>query len=761
MNRRGFVKCGFGAIATGSLTGIFRGANTTLPKKLAIPGQAAVNPFIGKQLYDNDLLKWLYIGWENDHPKSWTFMGGAVAPGLGPAIQYALTVNGITCFPDEFAPDRKSKIKWYLRDGYLPCPVSRWIAGPVQVEIQHFSNRILKDSVTALYSRVRITNSSKIIQSVRLNINAGPNAEVPLSHEPTGAHSDSMYYDMILSPGQSLNRDFVAFATGSRVQPAQLKSQGSFDLNYDAMSKYWHTRIEPLTSPVTLPVSGMVKMYKSIQIMIRENMVKNGNDYEIHPSPTNPSNNHSYDHPFSHDAPNYIDQYMREGDFELAKKMLASSYFKASDTTTWKGLDAGDPAYQDAVGKHMLPYAEYLRCTGDTSYFTPDIQAELKKTSRDLRKLRVFDDPEHYGLMEKSQDFENFAGGGDYLLCDNWSALHGLQAYKYICVKLGNNAEAQWASDEMKDLNDCLNKALEKTCTRRKTEYYVGAFDDITLEQYRSSAYSWVPYSGALSTFPWGASLRGFELGGFWKDRFDDSIQYALEQRDARQIPDGSWGTWWGQPTYGTAYNCSAGLQCLFSDKYRTEVAKNLEFQLENQCVPYNWPEAFEYKGKGQWVGMYEPPVSFGNLDSWGASFTNQALLQVCASVKNDGTVILGRGIPDQWLSPGSVIEWSNVNVNENRKINFKITAGQSEVHLQIWGDVRNGNVHLNLPVFKDNIASADTGTIDNEKGTVILSPTTNSLSVKLRRPPQTRPLLQDRVKGRDGTMEILYPSSS
>jgi len=502
-------------------------------------------------------------------------------------------------------------------------------------------------------------------------------------------------------------------------------------------------------------------MYKSIQITTWENMVKNGEDYEIHAAPRNPFNNDNYDQPFSHDAPNYVDQYMREGDFDIAKRMLASKYFKASNGTSWKGREAMDPIYEDTLGKYLIPYAEYLRGTGDLAYFTVAVREELKKATRNIYALRSFNDQEHYGLMKKSQDFENWADDGDYLLCDNWSALHGLQAYEYICKRLGELDEAEWAAKQMIDLNDSVNKALVNTCARRHIDYYEGAFDDVTLERYGDSDYSWVPYSGALSTFPWGAYLKGFDLGGLWKDKFDDSIRHALAERDRREIPEGSWGTWWGQVSYGTAYNCSAGLQCLYSDIYRTEVVKNLEFQLENQCAPYNWSEAFEYKGRDAWVGMYVPPVSYGNLDSWGASFTKQALLQVCASVKVDGTVIIGRGIPDYWLEPGSVVEWANVNVNEGRTISFRITAGRSAIELRIWGDIRNGEVHFNLPVFKDNIEAADVGTINNEKGIVILSPTTNSVSVTLRHPPETKRNRNDRVKGPGERIETLYPHST
>jgi hypothetical protein len=75
------------------------------------------------------------------------------------------------------------------------------------------------------------------------------------------------------------------------------------------------------------------------------------------------------------------------------------------------------------------------------------------------------------------------------------------------------------------------------------------------------------------------------------------------------------------------------------------------------------------------------------------------------------------------------------VNVNDNRKIDFKISSERSEVKLQIWGDAPNGNVRFNLPAFKNNIASADAGTIDNETGVVTLTSSTTSVTVKLQKP--------------------------
>ena len=64
---------------------------------------------IGAPLYEYDPLKWLYIGWEGDHPKSWTFTGGGLALGQSPTpIQYALTIGNRTYCPDESSPTRKA-----------------------------------------------------------------------------------------------------------------------------------------------------------------------------------------------------------------------------------------------------------------------------------------------------------------------------------------------------------------------------------------------------------------------------------------------------------------------------------------------------------------------------------------------------------------------------------------------------------------------------------------------------------------------------
>lgn len=685
---------------------------------------------IAQMPYLPDTLKWLHIGTIYDHPKSWTFMGGGVAPGLGAAILYTVEVDGIVHAPDEFAPDRKLAIDWSLRDGYQPCPVSVWRAGPVEVTIAHFAVRTPADDATVVYSQVRLAATGSAPIEATLHINASPRIHLPLTKAPTASDTTSMAHTVRLAPGHDVVLDFVSRATGAELNPDDPAGYGTFEEHYARMADGYNERIDGLAHPVRLPHAGIADMYKAIQIMLWGCMVADGTEYEIRAGVLNPGRLESYDRTFPHDVPNYVDQFIREGDYDLGKQILGSDYYRvlnSSDIADWGGLN-----YMDTIGKFMLPYAQYLQNTGDLAWFDDDLRAFLRRAARNIHDCRVFGDPEHEGLMRKGEDFENWSDDGDYLLCDNWAALHGLQAYRYIVTRLDIEEEIAWAEAEIDSLNDALNAALDRTRERRGIDHYLGAFDDLTYLRYtRGSFYSWVAYAGALSTFPWGARLKGFDRGGTWQDKFDASIAWALHERDRRVVPDGSWGAWWSHVTFGSTYNASAGLQCLASATYRTEALKNVEFLYENQCAPFQWSEAFEDKGRDQWVGMYLPQESYGNYESWGTSFSKQAILQACISVQTDGTVIIGRGVPDTWLKPGDVIEWAGVNINDGRVMNFTLTSTGREIHAQFTGDDPQGPIVIDLPAMAHNVASASAGEV-LPSGVVQLAPHDKAVTITL-----------------------------
>ena len=131
---------------------------------------------------------------------------------------------------------------------------------------------------------------------------------------------------------------------------------------------------------------------------------------------------------------------------------------------------------------------------------------------------------------------------------------------------------------------------------------------------------------------------------------------------------------------------------------------------------------------------MYLPQESYGNFESWGTSFSKQAILQACASVHVDGTVILGRGLPLSWLRDGSVIEWANVNINDGRTMDFTISSNGHQVQVQLRGDLPLGQVRIDLPGLAGNIDSATTGRIQNDS-ILVLEPQEREVTISLRTP--------------------------
>jgi hypothetical protein len=673
-------------------------------------------------IYKNDTLHWLYIGWENDHPKSWTFMGGAVAPGQHARIQYAVRAGTTLYTPDEYAADRKPKIKWYLSEGYLPSPVSEWDAGHIHIKIQHFVYRILNGTTSAVYSRISLKNNAADSATARILINASSANEIPLSGAPSLSGPDSMCYDVKLSPGQTMLKDFVALSSGSATT-SQLAGAGGFDDNYAAFSAYYKNRIQMLTHPVTLPDSNLVNMFKNAQITTWESMVKTGSaspQYELRGSGGSPGGPfHSYDLTYNHDVPNMATQLAREGDFALVKNILASNYYQANSGGTSIQND-----FLDAVPKYILPFAEYLKVSNDTGFFTAAVRQELKDAAHRIHDHRYVNaaDSAHNGIMEKSNTLDN---GSDFLVCDNCAALHGLCAYYTICHRLNDTAEVHWAQAELSDLNNAFNRALSSGMTRRKADWYMANFDDNGYFYHYGYDGNWIASSLMTASFPWEAQLRGFDLGGTWKTAFDASIKKAFALRDAKtftwgKIPDGSWGAWW-KHEYGAVYNAGQGLSCLTSETYRLEPVKNLTWLLSNQSAPLQWGESFD---QGDWS---RPAADY---ETWGLGFIKQTILMICASVRDDGTVIIGRGVPDSWTAPGKTIAWAHVHVNGNRMIDFSITGGAASVTLSITGDTPLNSVVFNLPRFKNNIASASAGVINDSLGTVTAPARTKTLTV-------------------------------
>ena len=747
------------------------------------------------EFYTPNANNWLYFGWENHDHKSLSTMGGALYsgganPGKGvrrmadsgmrtppddpsfpntgifdekaKPIRYTVTVGDTEYVPDETSPQRRQNTKWYQADGYMNSPVSEWAAGDtgISVKIQHVVNEVTfqrngqdtQGSVT--FSQVTLRNATDSPQTAVLNVSALSDLEVPLNATPAKESRDTSKYfypqsddDYALYLAEIPAQGEVSFDFAATVwnnpSPSVMKTLGSFDENYAAVKAHYDAILDDMALPVSLPDEEMTNSYINSMIVMWETMVKatwnkddemkGQADYQIRGSAATQAKAlngsgymHGYDTYFPHDVPNMVEQFIRDGRLELAMRIMDSPNYQ----TLY--LPENHGGNLDAVPKFIIPYAtlwQVMDSEQRDAYFTDEVKNKIKTVAKEITTYITED-----GIIQKSESLDNMPY--DYLVVDNFTALHGFAAYRYLCEAWGWTDEAAWTDEQMTSLNNGLNAALDDFMQRNDTEWYMCAMNDDsgfwTRHQNGSVIYdgNWISSTLMMSTFPWDAVLRGYDLGGTWADYLDATMDNAVALKNQRgDIPEGSWGAWWGHE-YGSVYNVGQSVPLLYSDKYRTSVVESYEWLLDNQTAPFQWAESFD---RGLTAGDWTTAAI--DYETWGLGFLRQGLLEATASVKTDGTVIIGRGIPNEWLLSSTPIEWQNIAINDGRKFDtLKLYAPDAKtVRLELAGNDAVGDIVLDLPAFKDNIASVSAGSFDNESGRVTVPGNTKELTVTLK----------------------------
>ena len=110
-------------------------------------------------------------------------------------------------------------------------------------------------------------------------------------------------------------------------------------------------------------------------------------------------------------------------------------------------------------------------------------------------------------------------------------------------------------------------------------------------------------------------------------------------------------------------------------------------------------------------------------------------LLDSLVSQRTDGSLIVGRGVPNSWVGSGHRIAVSNFPTTAGGRIGVTITTRGDAVTLQLAGKP-SGPVTFELPAFVNNIASTSAGTIDNGAGTVTVPANTRWVTVTLAHAP-------------------------
>ncbi len=552
-----------------------------------------------------------------------------------------------------------SKIKWYNKEGWLPCFVSEFQKDGNDYKIENFADKVTVggNDFEIAYSRVTLKNNSA--------------AAIP-APKPSKKLISLNEHPKFVAAGKSITMDFAVGADrfgGSYPYPSDeaISRLGSFDEHYEKMKSYWVNRLEPLCEIAALPDETLINAYKAGYVYTM--IVKDGNELHV--------GENGYDRVFDHDVIGILVYLMTMGDFKGFKEY--AEYILQN------------VQYPDARWKYSWPFAFYLFKTGDAEY----IKEKFNEIKENAHRIENDINPET-GIMIKTIAIDSL---GEWTI-DNWSALFGLCCYEYICNSLGYSDEAAWAKSVYDKLLKNANRHVEKTIREKGLDYLPISMSESNEEGKRKNPKdaNWASMF-LFGRWGWDGWLFCAQQSGVMLELIDKTYAHGFERR--KDVSDSIYN-FGGYPHgyYCSAYNAGYGSTALRGDKYRDCAIKAYQFMIENAMSgPFSWWEGIDYPNpKSPWNIPHAAGGGGSCQHIWGQSTASKALLDSLICQRTNGDVIIGRGIPHEWLFDGAVIEVKKYPIENGKKINFSLSVEADKIKLIVSGGKPSGRIILDLP---------------------------------------------------------------
>ncbi|MEU2655769.1 hypothetical protein ABZ615_10605 [Streptomyces sp. NPDC007325] len=587
-----------------------------------------------------------------------------------------------------------AQLRWTNAEGYLPALTTSFERDDSTVTLTNFGDKVTHDGkdYVVVYSRVTVHNHGT--EPRTLDPAPSPGLVRLNSAGTTVAPGETAHHDFAIAVDRFGN-DY-AWPSDSA-----LASLGGYDQHYAHMRDHWNGRLSELAQ-LDLPDERLVDAYKAG--FIYSQIVKDGDTLNV--------GENEYDQIYDHDLIGQIVTAIGQGELSQAKKYLASIGRLVNDNQP------------DGRYKHSWPWAVYLLKSGDKD-FVRDNFARIKEYAHYIEENRTGPD----GIMRLSHGIDS----DGLWTVDNESALLGLLAYQYIAGELGDTAEKKWAKRTYASLLDSVSAKLRQTIAAHDLSYIPCAMDRPN-SQNRCSATNDANWAASFlfGRWNWDGYLFAGRQDGPLIDLIDETYDHGLGQ--LRDLPPHTFG---GYPGTSTSYNAGYGAAGLRSERYRSEGVHAYQYMITNtQSGPFSWWEGIGSVGTTAWSpGTHATAGTGSGPHMWGQSTATKVLLDSLAAERVNGEVVVGRGVPNEWLRDGETVSVSNFPVRGDRRMGASITADGDTVTLRLSGNARS-KVRFDLPVFKDNIASASTGTVRSAEGVVVLRPGTTSVTVKLVKAP-------------------------
>jgi hypothetical protein len=614
-----------------------------------------------------------------------------------------------------FGVYNNSPTTWTNADGYLPALVTSFTSSGAKVSITNFGDRVVigGNPYVLIYSRVAVHNPTS--QALTVDPQPSPGL-VPLNNA-----SDQV------SPGATVDHDYVVAEDrfgGTYAWPttAQLAAAGSYNAHFAHMRAYWNRQLAGITQ-LTLPDQQLVDAYKAgfayTQIDRSGNALNTGTN--------------GYHAEYEHDVVGILANMFNEGYFTNAHALL-------NETDSVVGTNT---QYSDGTWVYPWLWALYVEKTGDTKFLAAhfsspgSLGASAQPSIEATAQIIAADRTGPGGIIGETNDID--ANG--YWVSDNYEALLGLAGYEYLAKVMGNTAQEQWAAGEYNGLLQAVNSTLSSTISSNNLDYIPCSMVEPNTANRCSNPEdaNWAA-PGVYFNWAWNGYLLGAPMtgpnGGTAADWIDKTMSYGFG-RVKGMLPANTFGGYPGEGFWSTAYNGAYGAWGLGSNNYRDEGILSLEFLINNdQAGPYSWWEGSTAPSTTTpWIGNHPASGGGSSPHSWGIAMGELGLLDSLVSQRTDGSLIVGRGVPNSWVGSGQRIAVSNFPTTDGHRIGVTITTRGDAVTLQLTGKP-SGPATFELPAFVNNIASASAGAVDNGAGTVTIPAHTQSVTVTLAHAP-------------------------
>ena len=642
------------------------------------------------------------IGWLADHNSVVTCLGGTFLVQDGPGDLFQ---------NDGFGIYRGQRTTWVDAGGYLPAQVTSFEDQGASVSITEFADRIVVggNPFVAVYSRVHLANPTG--HTVTANPEASPSL-VPLNEAPDA-----------VPPHHAVNHDFVVlsdrFGSASAWPDAQtLAAAGGFDQHFAHMRAFWNAQLAAIAQ-ISVPNASLVNAYKSG--FITTEITRSGDALD--------TGVNGYESEFSHDVIGILTNLFTQGYYTDAHALLTEA----------RNVVGSQGQYVDGLWTYAVPWAVYLLKTGDRAFVAQNFASEgpsgaAQPSIEDTARTIAADRTGPLGTMEATNDIDT---QGSWTT-DDYESLLGLAAYGYVATAIGNTAEAAWATAEYRSLLAATNSVLGQTISRDGLDYLpCSLLQPNTANRCNNPQDANWTSPFAFGSWAWEGSLLGAPLSGPGLSLIDATYSYGFGRLRGMLPPD----TTGGFPTdyfYSSGYNAANGAAGLASMDHRDQGIRDYTFMLANsQSGPLSWWESSGAPdSRSPWVGRHPSAGQGSSPHAWGMAGANKVLLDSLVAQKAGGALIVGRGVPPEWLRRGAPISVSNFPTTAGRRAGLTITSRGTSVALSLFGATPTGPVLFQLPSFIRNIAAASSGTVDQATGTVTLKATVRHATVTLREGP-------------------------